>query len=258
MPKALFIVCIWLSGMSVQAEPVVVNVGGYAFPPFVDVPDDPNQQENGLTIDLIELFNQHQNSYRFVYVSTTPKARYRHFNEGRFDALFFESKKWGWQDYPVAESETYLKGGEVYIARRLPGRDQRYFDSIKDKRLMAILGYHYGFANFNSDEIYLRENFNIYLTSSHRNSIRALFSGTGIADIAVVTKAYLHQFLSQNPEYQDKILVSERLDQVYNHTILVREDGQLNVSDVNRYLQALSEQGKLQQIWSKYGIQQAR
>ncbi|WP_284378428.1 substrate-binding periplasmic protein [Litoribrevibacter albus] len=252
----VFSLVLSLISWCVCAEPVTVKVGGYSFPPFVNIPDDPNQNVNGLTIDLIEALNQLQNTYQFVFVSTTPKGRYRHFNNGRIDALFFESKKWGWSDYPVEESDSYLNGGEVYIARKVAGRDQSYFDSIKDKRLMAILGYHYGFANFNSDEIFLRENFNIYLTSSHRNSIRALFSGTGIADIAVVTKSYLHQFLAENPEYKDKILISDRLDQVYNHTILIRKEHALKVSDVNQYLKTLSEQGKLQAIWSKYGIHQ--
>lgn len=256
----LLIVCVWslegLADAGTVTKPKIVKVGGYTFPPFLDIPDDPEQNVSGMTIDMIEAFNQHQSDYKFVFVSTTPKGRYRHFNNGRFDAIFFESKKWGWGGYPVDESDAYLDGGEVYIARKVAGRNQRYFDSIKDKRLMAILGYHYGFADYNSDEIYLRENFNIYLTSSHRNSIRALFSGNGIADIAVVTKAYLHQFLDRNPEYRSEILISDRLDQVYNHTILVRKAHSLSVSTVNQLLKELSEQGQLQEIWSKYGIHQ--
>ncbi|MFC3151102.1 substrate-binding periplasmic protein [Litoribrevibacter euphylliae] len=256
----LLIACVWSSygvaDFDADNKPKIVKVGGYSFPPFLEVPDNPQHNVSGMTIDMIEVFNQHQSDFKFVFVSTTPKGRYRHFNNGRFDAIFFESKKWGWGGYSVDESDSYLKGGEVYIARKVTGRDQSYFDSVKDKRLMAILGYHYGFANFNSDEIYLRENFNIYLTSSHRNSIRALFSGNGIADVAVVTKAYLHQFLDRNPEYKNQILVSDRLDQVYNHTILVRKAHSLSVSYINQLLKALSEQGKLQEIWSKYGIHQ--
>ena len=239
-----------------DSEPVTVNVGGYSFPPFVVIPESPAEEVRGMSVDLIKALNEHQNEFRFVFSATTPKGRFRNFNDGRFDALFFESKVWGWKDYPVDESKPFLSGGEVYIAKKKEGRDQGYFDSLKDKRLMAILGYHYGFADFNSDEIYLRENFNIYLTSSHRNSIRALFSGNGIADVAVVTQSYLKQFLVENPKYKSKLLVSERLDQVYNHTVLVRKDHALKVSDVNRYLDELSEQGRLQAIWSKYGIEQ--
>lgn len=237
-----------------ESNRLVVNVGGYTFPPFLVVPDDPFDKPHGMAMDIIDVLNAHQTKYNFQFIATTPKGRYRSFKRNSFDVIFFESKKWGWQEYPVDQSESFLSGGEVYIAYKKEGRDQSFFDNLKNKKMMAILGYHYGFANFNSDEIYLRENFDIYLTSSHENSIRGLFSRNGIADVAVVTKSYLDQYLSRYPKYRDKLLISDRVDQVYEHTVLVRQGHELTVDEINRYLKELSDNGSLQKIWSKYGV----
>jgi ABC-type amino acid transport substrate-binding protein len=243
---------LFVNFVSANSEPSVVKVGGYSFPPFLDF--DESDHAMGMTMDLIQLFNESQSRFQFEFVSTTPKRRYQNFNDGKFDMMLFEDKKWGWGDYPVSASNVFLNGGEVYIARNIDGRDQSFFNDIKDKKIIAILGYHYGFSNFSSDEEYLKNNFTIYLTTSHKNSIRAVAEGSEIADVAVVTQSFLSQYLLEKPEYKDRLLISERYDQKYQHTALVRDDATISVKDINDLLKSLKSEGKLQQVWQKYGI----
>ncbi|RMF16464.1 MAG: amino acid ABC transporter substrate-binding protein, partial [Gammaproteobacteria bacterium] len=166
------IVCVLCAVTFSVAAREVVRVGGYSFPPYVSRIAD-NRVE-GISGQLLVALNQVQNQYTFRFVPTSSKRRYRDFEQGRFDLMLFESPQWGWQGKPVRASRIFLTGGEVYVARRAPARDQRFFDSLDDKRIVAILGYHYGFANFVADEEVLHSRFDILLSTSHMGSLRAV------------------------------------------------------------------------------------
>ncbi len=197
---------------------VQVQVGGYEFPPFVIVKDG---KTTGLTFDFIRELNRFQNKYIFKFILTTPNRRYSDFNKKYFDLLFFESKHWGWDSYETESSNIFLKGGEVYIARHQPGRDQSYFKVLHNKKLLGILGYHYRFANFESDPTKLKKRFDIGLTSTHSGNILSIIFGR--ADIAIVTESYLKMFLFRHPHYRHKLIISEHYDQEYHHSILIRK-----------------------------------
>ena len=57
-------------------------------------------------------------------------------------------------------------------------------------------GYHYAFANFNADPKFMAEHFNATLTYSHDSNL--LMVARGRADIALVTRSYLSDFLARN------------------------------------------------------------
>ncbi len=162
----------------------------------------------------------------------------------------------GWKDKGIAVSKVFLKGGEVYITKAEFSKDQSYFDSIKHKSIAVILGYHYGFANFNSDEKFLKNNFNIQLSSTHKGNIGKILMGR--SDISVITLSYLNRFFKQNPDMKKRLLVSEKFDQQYNHTILLRKNSKIDVKEVNTLLTKMDEAGMLSRIWKKYGIQVSR
>lgn len=232
------------------AEPLNVRVGGYQFSPFVDL--DARGRASGLTLELIALMNQQQAQYHFQFVATEPSLRFREFSAGRFDLVFFENIAWGWQRLPVRSSRVFLRGGERYLALAGAGRDQSYFNDLAGKRLVGIKGYHYGFAGFNSNPDYLTQHFNIQLIDSNAGSIRMLLSGR--VDIAVVTEAFLEQYLQQHPDLRSQLLVSEIRDQDYQHTILVRDGIKPDAADMDKLLDQLQANGSLQQLWQKYGI----
>jgi ABC-type amino acid transport substrate-binding protein len=222
----------------------VLHVGGYHFPPFVIVEQD---KVVGTTKKLIQEMNQLQDKYTFKFFLTSPKRRYYDFDKKKFDLILFEDINWGWKNKNIEASKVYLKGGEVYITKADPTKDQRYFDSFKDKQIAIIKGYHYGFANFNSDERFLKDNFNIQFSSYHQgNILKVIFER---ADIAVVNLCYLRQFFIQHPEQQNKILVSDKYDQRYNHTILLRKNISLTIEETNKLLTKMKKSGVLLRLW---------
>jgi ABC-type amino acid transport substrate-binding protein len=242
------IVLLWAEGVW-AAE--VVRVGGYDFPPFVETEAG---RPKGLALDLIEALNAGQDRYRFTFVPVAARRRYAAVQDGQVDLMLFESPEWEWAEkaLPVDFSNVFLQGGEVYIAQAAPGRGQGYFASLKGKRVVGILGYHYGFANFNADPEVLARDFGAKLVGSHKSSIEMVLAGRG--DVAVVTDAYLWAYLNANPAARDKLLVSERYDQIYHHRALVRRGGPIDVGTVNRLFADMQKDGRLDAIWKKAGV----
>ncbi|MCP4670236.1 MAG: ABC transporter substrate-binding protein [Desulfobacula sp.] len=252
MKKTILLIFMFL-GICVfgnQAIAKTVIVGGYLFPPFVE---EISNQHVGITIDLINEMNSFQNKYKFQFVLTSSKRRFGAFDKEKFDLIMFEDKKWGWGDKDIVASKVFLKGGEVYITKAALSKDQSYFDSFKNKSLTVILGYHYGFANFNSDEKFLKDNFKVEFNSSHEGNIKKVLLER--SDISVVTLSYLLKFFKQNPDKQSRLLVSKKFDQQYNHTILLRKNSNIDVKEMNTLLSKLEKAGVLSRIWKKYGIE---
>lgn len=229
----------------------VVNVGGYDFPPFVETVDG---RPRGLAPDLIAALNARQGEYEFRFVPVSPRRRYAELAEGRYDLMFFESPEWGWAGNGAAVdfSNVFLRGGEVFITAAKPGRGQDYFASVKGKRMVGILGYHYGFANFNADPDHLAAAFGMKLVNTHRSSIDMVLAER--VDLGVVTDAYLWAFMAANPDAGKRLLVSDRYDQIYNHRVLVRRGGPVDVAKVNAWLADMERDGTLERLWKAAGI----
>ena len=120
----------------------------WGFTPFCHL----SKKNGGLTADLVQAINAFQTDYRFRLVNTSANRRYRDMADDSFSVMFFENIKWGWDSKLVDASKVFLQGdGEVYVAQAKPGRGQEYFDTLPDKHILAVVGYHYGFANFDAD-----------------------------------------------------------------------------------------------------------
>lgn len=266
MTRSFLIGCIALLISATAHAREEVYVGLYPFAPFaykegsgVNIQTfapagqtHPKSSFKGVSLDLLELLNQHQAQFHFKTYVTTPSYRFKAFTHNKFDMMLFESRQWGWQNLPVVASREFLKGGEVYIALQHDGRDQGFFDTLKGKSIIGIKGYHYGFAKMNSDPEYLQQQHNVRLTDSNESSIKMLLGRRG--DIAVVTQSYLNMFLHDNPQLSDKLLVSDRKDQHYLHTILVREDHKITPALINTWLDQLESNGSLKRLWKKWGL----
>ena len=89
---------------------------------------------------------------------------------------------------------------------------------IRDRALYS--GYHYEFANFNADPKYLADTYKATLTYSHDSNLLMVLRAR--ADIALVTRSYLSDYLLRNEKVGEQLLVSQRVDQVYHHYALIR------------------------------------
>ena len=229
-----------------------IAVGGYVFPPFVAIE---NGKSVGLTIDLIKLLNEVQKKFHFTFKLTSPRRRYRDFEEGVYDLIFFENLIWGWHGKKISATEVILKGGEIFVAKAQKGRDQSFFNPLSDKLLLGILGYHYQFANFNTDRKLLKDKFNLKLSTNHKANLNYLLNREGL-NVAIVTKSYFDLYLKKHPELRGKFLTSTSFDQVYNHSILVRNKSTISLNKMTDLMTKLKESNKLELLWKKYGIQE--
>ncbi|WP_247894330.1 transporter substrate-binding domain-containing protein [Azospirillum sp. B510] len=232
--------------VAAQSAPVTLRVGAYDFPPYVD------ESGGGVTRDLLNLFNAAQSAYRFEMVRTAPQRRYDDLDQGRFDMIAFESKTWGWQDRPVDASRPYLRDAEVFVAKAGPGIDQHYFDDLTGKSILGRLGFHYAFAGFNADPKQLEQRYRTRVTVTHEGNVRSVVAGR--ADLAIITRSFLTRFLQREPDLARQVLVSDRTDQIYEHTILTRQGGPVTVGWIDALLDRLEAGGQLEALWRRSGI----
>lgn len=236
----------WGNATSAQAQPVLVRVGAYEFPPYAD------EAGNGVTRGLIDALNAAQSDFRFELVHTSPQRRYEDLEQGRFDLIAFESLAWGWSGRPVDASRVFFRDAEVFVAKAGPGIDQTYFDDLTGKTILGRLGYHYAFAGFDADPVVLEKRFNTRLTVNHAGNVRSVAAGR--AALTIVTKSFLVRYLKANPDVAPQVLVSDRADQIYDHTILVRRGSPVTVPWLNATLDRLEADGTLAALWIRQGI----
>ncbi len=231
---------------------VDVRVGAYHFPPYVVKPE--GDHVGGLLPELLQALNQLQSDYRFTLVATSAMRRYRDLQSGRFDLILFESPGWGWQGIAHTALDLHIEDAEVYVARLQPGRGQHYFDDLSGKRMALYSGYHYGFADFNSDKQVLTQQYNAVLTYSHDSNLIMLLRGR--ADVAVVTRSYLRAYQQRYPEQSNALLVSQRVDQVYQHQALLRPQSAISPQAFADLLKQLNRDKQLEQLLGRYHLRE--
>lgn len=228
----------------------LVRIGAAHFPPYTVRPEQ--GADTGLLPQLIVALNALQSDYQFVLVPTSIPRRFRDFEQGRVDMAIFENPDWGWQEIPHTAVDLGLEDAEIFVAQREPGRGQAYFADLKGKRLAVFSGYHYAFAHFNPDPKYMVEHFNASLTYSHDSNL--LMVARGRADIALVTRSYLSDFLVRNADMAGQFLVSERIDQVYHHYALLRPKAPITGEAFSGLLKRLRDNGQMLKIFEPYRI----
>ena len=236
----------------VQAK-TLIKVGGYEFPPYIEIVDG---RASGLTVELIAELNKIQSDYHFELVLTTPIRRFKDYQKGLFDSVFFENPNWGWQqgNNVISNSPVMATDSEVFIALKQFAKSQAWFDNLDDKTLIGILGYHYQLANFENNPSILENEYKMTLLSSHKKSIELVLKKR--SDMAIVTRSYLNQYLNKYPESKKKLLISERVAQTYKHQLLIRPTHQLNVNTLYKIVKKTLAQNTLATKLKILGLQQ--
>lgn len=227
-----------------------VNVGAAHFPPYTVRPEC--GVDTGLLPQLLDALNQLQSDYHFVITPTSNARRFREFAQGRVDMVLFENPAWGWRDIAHERVDMGLQDAEVFVAKRQPDRQQSYFDDVASKRLALFNGYHYAFAGFNASPQYLNRAFKAIITYSHESNLMMVLRGR--VDIALITRSHLADLLQHNAQAKDQVMVSERTDYIYRHAALLRPDGPITGQAFARLMQALRENGQLEQIFAPYNV----
>ncbi|MHC8318482.1 substrate-binding periplasmic protein [Pseudomonas sp. LB3P31] len=228
----------------------LVRVGAAHFPPYTVRPE--MGADTGLLPQLVEALNVAQHDYEFVLVPTSIPRRFGDFKQGRVDMAIFENPDWGWKDIPHTTVDMGLEDAEIFVAKSLPDRQQEYFADLAGKRLALFSGYHYEFANFNADPKVLAQSYNATLTYSHGSNLLMVLRGR--ADIALVTRSYLSDYLLRNGKVGDQLLVSQRVDQIYHHYAILRPAAPISGEAFGKLLQGLRESGQMLRIFAPYQI----
>ena len=248
--RYILILVVVLAGWTIHAEAQTnVRVLGYPFPPFVN-----EDRKTGLTPQLLTLLNNLQQDYKFTLTVVDPDDRYEALLSDRHDMILFEMPKWDWQDKmeDLLKSRVLMKGGEVYVARREPSITQAFFSEIKSKRIGVYEGYHYKFANYNSDKKWLRDNFRVSFANRHRSILDMV--ETSRVDIGVITLSFLKQYFAKNPEEISKFRVSNEFAQVYELRALIKEEANISVQKFEKLLSGLKKDFVLEEFLEKNGI----
>lgn len=240
-----FVVFTLLVSLQLQAKQTI-NVGVYDFPPYVFMYEKPK----GLSIRVLKELNEFQDEFHFVAIPTTPRRRFKDFKSGKFDMLIFEDKSWGWEHEDIDVSKPFVSDVEVFITLANEAKSEDFFEDFTDKIIVGVMGYHYQFADFNSDPNYLKRRFNFVPSHDQNDSVELILKERG--DIAIVSKSFLTHLFLNTPELKTKLLVSNRTDQVYRHTVLLRKDKPLNIHHLEKLL--LDLKPRLQPIWKSYGL----
>lgn len=230
----------------------LVRVGVYEFPPYVQLEQD---KISGFTVELIKLLNQVQQEYQFELVLTTAVRRHQDFQQGLFDALFFEDINWGWRQRNIAlqQSMPFAQDDEVFIALQDQTKSQLWFDDLKDKTIAGILGYHYQLAEHQTEPQLLTDKYRLIPLSDPHTSIELVLKQR--VDTAIVTRSFLLQYLSAYPQYRESLLISERIDQSYQHQLLLAPEHPLSIDRLYLWVKQLLQQAELNKTLATHGLQ---
>ncbi|MEE2024953.1 MULTISPECIES: substrate-binding periplasmic protein [Alkalimonas] len=230
----------------------LVRVGGYPFPPYIELE---HGLAKGFTVDLILQLNRLQQDYRFELVLTTPIRRHQDYQQGLYDAIFFEDPSWGWiqRNISIDHSPPFAKDDEVFIALSSKASTQSWFDDLTDKTVAGILGYHYRLANYETAPDIIASNYQMTLVNDHQASIELVLKQR--TDTAIVTRSFLHQYLMANQQNARKIIVSERVDQSYQHQLLINPEHDLAIETLYQWVYRILQQEPFSNEFRRFGLE---
>jgi len=251
----LFVCVLIVGSTALLASPKTsVRVGVYNFPPIAMV--DQNNKAKGFLGELLKEFRGLNENLSFQIVHTSPSRRHLDFRNVLFDVIFFENPNWGWKSEAVNISSALLRDDEVYIALKKEGRNQSFFDTPAKKRIVAIAGYHYGFAKLETDSSKLRQQFDIELSHSHQRNLELIRADRpSVAEVAIVSRSFLEAYFVRFPDRRSEFLVSDALDQSYELSVITRKEGTFDTSLIDRLMQPLIENGRYQALVHSHGLQ---
>ncbi|MEK2689840.1 transporter substrate-binding domain-containing protein [Bdellovibrio sp. GT3] len=220
------------SGVVLAAERQEVSVGAYGFAPYYDM-----EKGRGIINDVLKQLNDMQKDFEFKLLEIPSRRRYQSFTERKIDMIFFEDPRWSWKGIEHYSLPLKIDDSEVYIAHRKRAKKQSYFHKLEGKRIAGIVGYHYRFAEFKTDEQFLRSKFDIILVNHNQATVRMVLNDR--VDVGVVPLSYIRQYLRENPEKNDEILIGDKVDQDYDLRLIANPKAVISKERLTKLVEGL-------------------
>jgi len=224
---------------------IVVGMG--IRPPFLSL-----SEQSGAGLDILNVMNTVQQQFLFIHKELPSKRRIQAFNEAWIDIMMWDNASSGWQECPLTASSPLVSSKDVYITFKEENRTQSFFDDLSKQRIVMVNGFHYKFADFETDIETLTNRFNLKLVRTEEAVIKMILAKR--AEIGVVSETALNWFLIRYPQHYSNMFISEKYDTAYNRHFLVPENGIIEVDDINQILKLADSKGLLSPIYKKYGL----
>ncbi|WP_286234750.1 substrate-binding periplasmic protein [Thalassotalea sediminis] len=231
------------------ATTIKINVGLSIRPPFLI---GNHQQFFGAGPEILAALNKFQQTFHFVAVEIPSKRKQKALNDGLIDIMMWDNLNWGWREKPVQSTAPIVSSKDVYITYANKTKSQQYFETLKNKSLALVIGYHYKLTEFDIEISTLTEHYDATMVRTEEASIR--MTAANRVDIAIVSETALNWFFKQYPTVKQLILVSNRIDTQYTRHFIVPNSASISVNELNQLLQRALDANVLQPIYRKYGL----
>ena len=218
-----------------SAARTAIRVGAYQFPPYFDAG---NTKAQGLTVETVNILNSIQRNYNFEIQRLPTHQRYAHFGK-RIDMFLFEDPAWEWSKNTYEFLPLDVEDGEVYITKAGTPAPKN-FEELKAMKIAIVKGFHYGFAGLDADERKLKRNFRVEMTDNSDGAIHLVL--TGVADVTVLAKSYIYEYLRQHPENRDKFTISNNYDSIYKLGVVFNPTGRIRREKLEPLLSKLKKE----------------
>jgi len=225
----------------VQAK-TVVRVAHSSFqPPFLTAYDPPK----GLAVDFVAMLNAQQSTYHFELIVIPSRRLLARFQELEIDLVIFNALQWGWSSYGAEGSLALSEGKDVFFRALDVTATQR-----APKRIAAVRGFHYSFANFDSQA--LDHLPHVALSTTLEGVVEHVIHGR--AKTGITSQAYLRWLELTNPDLYSQLIIMDKTDQRYIRRVIRLATAPITTHDLNMILHELVHTGKFAALYAKYGM----
>lgn len=231
------------------AEPVPVKVGAYDYGVVYFFEDG---KPKGIVPTLIKMLNELQDDYQFQLAETSSRRRYRAVMAGDVDLLLLESSTWEWKKHDVQFSDPIVRERDLYLTLSDHPDSKTLLADVTHYPMLCVLGFHYAFADNNSDPEYLRQNFDVLLRYNEKEVLSGLLAQE--APIGIVSAGFLARQIVGDPGLRDLIVIGKQPDAEYDLVSVISNKSVISRDQFNQLLEQVMASGEVERLWQQLHI----
>ncbi len=202
--------------------------------------------KRGLVFDVVDALNSMQGEFRFQVDDYPAERLMVSYDEMDVHIIAYSDAKWGWGDRGARPSLNLTNGRDLFFT--LGGYER---DPSVTEEIAAVRGFHYAFANYDSD--LLSQMPNVTLVSDEESVLRLVENKR--VDKGIVSEAFLQWIALSKPEVYARLKIDfDRPDHSYNRQILVLPNSPVSVDQINDLIWKMIASGRLQSLYARYGL----